>query len=367
MTINVYGHANDGSAGRQTVTVLTRLGLELTPANFHLVYLLLQGGRPELKQRFAALSRPVTQAALNELAREFLPFVFETPERVAGALAIADVVPKAQARLEDMRQALDEFSEQLATARSVAAALEENAAPPLAHVLTLLSQSAEVQSAMNADLLRSIAGWLADLEGGQAFAPQVPQTADASANEPITIRPTGGLGERAALMSRLQALHSGEQHLDGYSLMLCRVNGLDAYKGDLLGKARRFLIKVIGQQTGQMIEANDSACWMSSDELGLLLNSNSEQHLTDVSHKLRKTVDGAMQQALKTVKTLPQLVCRFGCATAHGSASPAQLYSGARLALQRAELTEDPGLIINSVMPQSSDRRYHAIYGRQYP
>lgn len=371
MSTTAYGSTKEASIGRQAIVVLTRLGLDLTPANFHLVSLLLKGENTELKQSFLHLKRPVSQADLTDLAQRFLPFLFEPAEQVVAALALAPVLPKVETSLKDMQTSLQAFEEQLAKAQAVMASTPEPGAAPLAHMVNLLTQSAGEQVNAVAGLQASLAEWLAEVspaghgddrpEGGLG---QMQAALPPSAMPDQII--THGLGERATMMSRLQALHSGEQHLDGYSLMLCRVSGFDAYRGAVMGKARDYLLDTIGQQTGRLIGKDDSACWMSADELGLLLNSNNEIHLMDVSNRIRHVVDGALGQARRTVKDLPALNCRFGCATAYGTASPAQLYGSARLALQRAELTEDEKPVINAVSPPVGNRRYHAIYGRYY-
>lgn len=369
MSTNAYGSTKEASIGRQAIVVLSRLGLDLTPVNFHLVCLLLKGENAALKQSFLHLRRPVSQADLTDLAQRFLPFLFEPVEQVVDALALAPVLPKVESSLKDMQVSLQDFEEQLAKAQAVFAAAPEPAAAPLAHMVNLLKQSASTQVTTVAELQASLAQWLAEvapvaedevspdmLAGSmQALSPSIPEGIISH-----------GLGERATMMSRLQALHSGEQHLDGYSLMLCRVSGFDGYRGPVMARARDYLLTTIGQQTARLIGKDDSACWMAADELGLLLNSNNEIHLTDVSNRLRHVVDGALGQARRTVKDLPSLDCRFGCATAFGTASPAQLYGSARLALQRAELTEDEKLVINAVSPPVGNRRYHAIYGRYY-
>ncbi|MCY1668206.1 diguanylate cyclase domain-containing protein [Rhizobium sp. SL86] len=371
MSTTSYGSTKEASIGRQAMVVLTRLGLDLTPANFHLVSLLLKGENAELKRSFQHLKRPVSQADLTDLAHRFLPFLFEPAEQVVEALALAPVLPKVETSLKDMQVSLQAFEEQLAKAQAVMAATPEPAAAPLAHMVNLLKQSAGEQVNAVAELQASLSQWLADMApaGQKDDAPDA-VIAPMHALSPTSSMPDNiishGLGERATMMSRLQALHSGEQHLDGYSLMLCRVSGFDAYRSPAMAKARDYLLDTIGQQTGRLIGKDDSACWMSVDELGLLLNSNNEIHLIDVSNRLRHVVDGALGHARRTVKDLPALNCRFGCATAYGTASPAQLYGSARLALQRAELTEDEKLVINAVAPLAANQRYHAIYGRHY-
>lgn len=371
MSTTAYGSAKEASIGRQAIVVLTRFGLDLTPANFHLVCLLLKGDNEELKQSFLHLRRPVSQTDLTELAQRFLPFLFEPAEQVMEALALVPLLPKVETSLKDMQVSLEDFEGELVKAQAVFASAPEPSAAPSAHMVQLLKQSADEQMNTVAEMQASLEQWLTELRSARqekdtpdAAIAQMQAAAQASAVPDSFI--SHGLGERATMMSRLQALHSGEQHLDGYSLMLCRVSGFDAYRGPLMAKARDYLLDTIGQQTGRLIGKDDSACWMSADELGLLLNSNNEIHLTDVSNRLRHAVDGALGQARRTVKDLPALQCRFGCATAYGTASPAQLYGSARLALQRAELTEDDKLVINAVSPAAGNRRYHAIYGRYY-
>ncbi len=368
MSRNPHGDLNEASIGKQAVSVLTRLGLDLTPANFHVVSLLLRGTNPDLKQRFLGIRRPLSQADLTELARQYLPFLFEPPQRVAKTLSLAAALPEMQASLLQMQAALGEFEQQMVKAQTVLAAVSEPLAPSAAHMLDLLSQSTAVQATLNADFLRSVSHWLQDLQSpddGIALLPEL-DGQEAATADPDPAATNRGLGERAALMGRLQALHSGEQHLNGYSLMLCRVTGFDAYRGPVMEKARDFLLDTFGQQTSRLIGKQDSACWMANDEMALLLNSNNEIHLVDMSQRLKRMVEGAVGGVRRMVKDLPALACRFGCATAFGPASPAQLYGSARIALQRAELTEDEALVINAVSPSLSDRRYPALYGNRY-
>lgn len=375
-------HHAEPSVGRQAVAVLTRLGLELTPENFTVITLLLRGSNDDLKRSFAQLRRPISQSDMTELTRQFLPFLTLAPQTISAAMALSQSLPTVHHLLERIQSSLSDFGEQLAKTQSVILAVGEPAAPPVAHVLTQLSQSAEAQAEVNMRALHAIAGWLDDLDRAgdplaatyysQSQTQQKIQAPDENhagqANiiaHPLAPGLSHGLGERTEMMSRLQALHSGEQHLDGYSLMLCRVTGLENYRTPILRKARDFLLDTLGRQTSRMIGKQDSACWMSADEMGLLLNSDNEIHLTDVSQRLRRLVDGAFTHARRTVKDLTPVGARFGCALALGAASPAQLYSSARLALQRAELTENDGLLINRVSPSAATRRYPAIYGRR--
>lgn len=365
MASSPHGIPKEELTGKQAVSVLTKLGLDLTPENFHLMTLLLRGDQADLRRSFSVLKRPVSQDDLTELARQFLPHLFEPPQKMARALAIAEVLPQVHASVDKIEQSLTQFSQQLEKVQSVVEAMADDVPAPLRHVLALLLQSTKAQVTANTQVLELTAGWrdvFDEAETPNSVNVPLPEMQPASPVVPVA--PTHGLGERAQLMSRLQALHSGEQHLDGYSLMLCRVSGFEAYRSPVLRKARDFLLDTLGQQTSRMIGKQDSACWMSADEMGLLLDSDNEIHLTDVSQRLRRLVDGALTHARHTVKDLPPLGCRFGCATAFGAASPALLYSSARLALQRAELTEDDRLVINTVSPPMANRRYTAIYNR---
>ncbi|MBT9372474.1 diguanylate cyclase [Rhizobium sp. CSW-27] len=363
--------------GHQAVTLLTRLGLDLTPANFELMTLLLDGQNGDLRQAFAGLKRPILAEEWDALARRFLPQHFVPHADLVTGLALLQALGNVRAALVTTETGLAEQGRAIEKGRALLAASADMSGAQLAHVAARIAQANARACDLTKELLAVLADWKETHPLGQPEkghdARAFPPAGEATAREPSPVASASpapvvlhGLAERAVLMGRLQDLHTGGQKLDGSSLMLCHLKGLDGYRGPDMLKARDFVLDTLGQQTQRLMGEGDLACWMSPEELGLLLDANNDLMLTDISQKLRRIVAGSVNHARRNVPNLPELRCHIGCASAFGPVSPGQLYSSAKLALQRAEFAGDDRLVINDLSgPLKVDRRYDALYGRR--
>lgn len=373
------------SPGHHAVTMLTRLGLDLTPVNFELMTLLLDGRRADLRLAFAALKRPIAAEDWEGLARQFLPQHFVAAADLQAGLSLLRSLQDVCDALSRAETAFAEDGRALEKSKTLLAASAGMSQAQLAHVAVGMVGVNSRAGERLTNLLKTLARWLAVSKPDVADAPSADGVAPGASHvatsetpgasmpaaalvggavsSPVTLH---GLAERSVLMGRLQDLHTGGQKLDGSSLMLCHLKGLDGYRGPDMLKARDFVLDTLGHQTQRLMGEGDLACWMSPEELGLLLDANNDLLLTDISQKLRRIVTGSVRHARRTVSGLPDLRCHIGCASAFGPVSPGQLYSSAKLALQRAEFADDDRLVINDLSgPLKVDRRYDALYGRR--
>jgi diguanylate cyclase len=322
------------AVGRRVLGFLTQQNLALTPANFQLIFEVLSEGRPDLREAFLKLPKPIRQADLTVLARRFLavcPELGKLKNSSAEAVTI----------LTELRKALEAG--------------------------TVVTQDA-VADGDGSDLLSQV-----DAQVGQCLAALqaiqellTPAVVEVPGQEHLTAQLSFGLGGYQALEDRIRELVASGISDQGLSLLLCRVEGLEPLERAGLGKVSDYMKNTLGRFSRRLIGKDDTAYWTAPDELGLLIGATSETYLAQLGEKLSRVVADAEGIARRSVKTLPAMVCRFGCARTHRPVPAVQLYGTARQSLQRAELTE-------SILPVFAEvaadprlhRRYEAIYGRR--
>lgn len=320
--------------GRRVLGFLTQQNLALTPANFQLVFEVLSEGHPDLREAFVKLPKPIRQPDLTALAGRFLA---ACPQLDKLKISVAETIPT----LVDLRKALE-----------AGAVVTQDAVAP--------GDGNDLLSQVDAQVGQCLAG----LQAIQELL--VPAAAEVPGQEHLTAQLTFGLGGYQALEDRIREVIASGISDQGLSLLLCRVEGLEPLERAGLAKVSDYMKNTLGRFSHRLIGKNDTAYWTASDELGLLIGATSETYLTQLGEKLSRVVADAEGIARRSIKTLPKMACRFGCARTHRPVPAVQLYGTARQSLQRAELTEsilpvfaevaaDPGLL----------RRYEAIYGRR--
>jgi hypothetical protein len=356
----------------------------LTPANFELAMLLLDEDSRELRERYQALPRPIRQADFSSLARDFLPqrVLLDDLEPLSsllsGALeALGVMLAREQKSINAYVNEVKEVQGALAGHPDIG---------DVHHLLSSVSAASLLRSQSADRLMRSISVCTEGLQAfGQALTVKDSEPDEAVAVQAVavdrpettlpdpveTFSPDGsgllrhGLKDRAGLMARLEELRSGEKRLSGYSLLLCRLNGLEHFRTDAMLKAREFVLDTLGQQTVRLMSAGEGAYWNSPQELGLLLQTTNELELQDLSAKLKRIVQHSLSYARRSTHALPDVHCRFGGASAYGATSPSQLLGKAGLALQRADLTDEERPVLTAVAGVGpTDRRYDRLYGR---
>lgn len=326
-------HAREAEIiGRKAVDFLGKNRLALTPRNFELICAVLDGRDPVLREAFVGLQRPVSQMALSALAQRFLP---ERPTLDA----LKTTSEAALGALEAFRRTLESGVVSVAEAHGGAS---------------------ESLADLDAQIGRCVSA-LQDVFNLAAPAPQ-----DMPGQDHLTAQLSFGLPGYGALEERLEALFSDGEPDGGVSLMLCRIEGLEPLGRVGLAKVGDYMKNTLARFTHRLIAKTDTAYWTASDELGLLVGATSESYLSQLGEKIARVVADAEAIARRSVKSMPPLACRFGCARTHRRVLPAQLYGAARQSLQRAELTESLVPIFTEVSADLATlRRYEALYGRR--
>jgi diguanylate cyclase len=318
--------------GRKVLVILGKNRLDLTPRNFELIYEVLLGRDQALREAFVAMPKPVSQVALSAVAHQFLP---ERP-------LLSTLKSASDAALD----ALDTFRKGLEDGTIAVAEAEQGANDRLVSLDTQIRQCVEALQAVSQ---------LVTVEPHEV-----------AGQEHLTAQLTFGLPGYAALATRLETLFGAGKPLDGVSLMLCRIEGLDPLSRSGLSKVSDYMKNTLARFTHRLIDKQDTAYWTGPDELSLLVGASSETYLSQLGEKIQRVVSDAEAIARRSIPQMPRLACRFGCARTHRPVLAAQLYGAARQSLQRAELTESAIPLFTEVSGDAATlRRYEALYGRQ--
>jgi diguanylate cyclase len=396
MSIITSMQPDPNANGRQAVALLLRLGLDLSPVNFELMTLLIEGERPEIKRRFALLPRPIDPQEWAAMARDILPQHFQTGQRLTAALSLLDAATELRAILSAVDETVSSNLQKIEKAATVLQASPPLSPAQLAHVLKAVTDACAAELEATRQVMQALDDWAGPLATRPAPALSLSSTttqsvagaldfagagggtgagagaagSDAGASDisrPVAAAPlVHGLAGRAALMGRMKAMTTDGNQLDGSSLLLCRLKGLEAYQRPAMTGARDFLLDTLGQQAGRLMSKEELASWIQMDELGMLVTFTDDLSLTDLGRRIGRILETTVRLARKRIPDLPNVQCRLGAASAFGAVTPAQLYDSARLALQRAEFRGDDTLVTTTISGRApTDRHYEALYGRQ--
>jgi diguanylate cyclase len=407
MSIITCMQPDPNANGRQAVALLLRLGLDLSPVNFELMTLLIEGDRPEIKRRFALLPRPIDPQEWAAMARDFLPQHFQTGQRLTAALSLFDAATELRGILSAVDETVSGSLQKIEKAATVLQASPALSPAQLAHVLKAVTDACAAELEATRQVMQALDDWAGPLSTRPAPALSLSSTATQSVagtldfagagagvgtatgagagagagaggtagsaagaldvSRPVAAAPlVHGLAGRAALMGRMKAMTTDGNQLDGSSLLLCRLKGLEAYQRPAMTGARDFLLDTLGQQAGRLMSKEELASWIQMDELGMLVTFTDDLSLTDLGRRIGRILETTVRLARKRIPDLPNVQCRLGAASAFGAVTPAQLYDSARLALQRAEFRGDDTLVTTTISGRApTDRHYEALYGRQ--
>lgn len=318
--------------GRKAFDFLAKSRLDLSPANFEVIYQVLAGRDRALRDAFLALPKPIAQPALSALAHRFFP---ERP-----------MLASLESAIEEAVGALDAFRKNL---EGGTISVEEG--PEGGHE-RLVALDAQIAHCVEA------------LQAVSRLSCPVPQ--DTPGQEHLTAQLSFGLPGYDALEERLSAIFGQAVPEDGVSLMLCRIEGLEPLGRSGLAKVGDYMKHTLARFTHRLIDRNDTAYWTAPDELSLLIGASSETYLAQLGEKIARVVSDAETVARRSIASMPKLACRFGCARTHRPVLAAQLYGAARQSLGRAELTGSLVPVFAEVTAdQATLRRYEALYGRR--
>lgn len=327
-------HAREADIlGRKAFEFLSKNHLDLSPDNFELVHAVLTGRDKTLRDAFLALPKPLGQAALSILAQRFLP-------RRPMVATLKTTSAEAVGALEDLRRLLEGGTV------TVAGSSDDGEDP-------MAALDAQLETCL--DALQAVCELV------------TVELVEVAGQDNLTAQLGFGLPGYSALVQRLDDVFKEGMPQEGLSLMLCRIDGLEALSRSGLVKVSDYMKNTLARFTHRLIDKRDAAYWTAPDELGLLIGASSEAYLSQLGANVTRVVADADSVARKSIKSMPKLACRFGCARTYRPVPVAQLYGAARQSLQRAELTESLEPVFTEVSSDASTlRRYEALYGRRH-
>ncbi len=121
--------------------------MEINPVTFELVYEMVSGHNPELKQRFAETGPGMSRADLDALCRQFLPHHFG--EAILGTLyrTIRDELDHFQEDLNESRSTLSDFAGTLSTTSRALTGLKSPDIAPIRSQIDMVRSAASAHQA----------------------------------------------------------------------------------------------------------------------------------------------------------------------------------------------------------------------------
>ena len=351
---------------RQAWTLLGHLGVHMTPANYELMCEVLLGRKPELRARFKALPRPVSQRHLTELTAQYLPHHGLAEQLLNAGHDTSEAMERLEAEFTEAAAQLSFQLKHLAVMRS--------RLPNADELRTMSAQDLvidfEASLDSHAESLRRLA---VALEAGQAPVQSLTEMLEKMKEQPLAqamgagqgANQVHGLGDGQAMKTRLEEIYQTSGKAANGSLLLCHMAGFDKYNSPHLSKAGGHLTAAVSRRIKGMIEPDESAYWLTSDRLGLLLNTQDERAVTQVGSEISSAVGSAVDGIRQKIPSAPDVSCRFGCATPSGSETAAHFFMTANLALQQAEASgRDRPVFAPEPDKAAGPPRYNIIYGR---
>lgn len=304
---------------------LSRLEIEASPVNYELMYEIISGNNPELREKFARLAKPIAEEDLAALARIHLPHHFGKAIHDESADRLRSELTTLKESLLTGQSSLSSYTSMLGQATGRISTVDPRDAKTIQSHLQVIQQMTEAQQSKSTQILESVSTQISTVA---AIASDIEEFERTKFTHPVT-----NLANRRGFNKRLAELYGGERYPEGASLLLCNLLALEPFGAKELLRLREAILERLGSVVSQAVQATDFAAWLERPQIALLIWTSAEAEIQKIADHLKKSCLTAFDSRQAR---MPAVVARFGCSTTYDARTASELVGHAEKALQTA-------------------------------
>jgi diguanylate cyclase len=344
---------------RNAFGLLARLNIEPTPIHFELVYEIVSGNNPELRRRFVELGKTVTPAAMETLARTFLPHHFGESVYDRSAGAIHQELGEFQALMVGSQTSLLAFRDTLSGAAERLGRLPPEAASVLREEIDQMVLATTEQNMRTGQVLERVGKQLAAVDS-------LNSEIDA-ANRAKFIHQTTGLGNRRAFNRALAEIYRAGARPKDCTLVLGRIANFSLFNTPNLLKVKEMVLAGFGTFAAKTLTPEDAGFWLEHPEMAFIIHSLREDEVRDVTDRLRDNLLVQFRAVGMAPQVLEKLHICFGAANTLSATDAGGLLVHVENALNAGMATGESRTMFHVLLePSGPDKgKEYALYGRR--
>ncbi|PDT81661.1 diguanylate cyclase [Sinorhizobium sp. BJ1] len=304
---------------------LNRLEIDASPVNYELLYEIVSGNNPELREKFARLNKPISEEELETLARTYLPHHFGKSIHDQSANRLQSELTTLKESLLSGQNSLSTYTSMLGQATGKISAVDPRDMNTIRSELQAIRQLTEVQHSANTQILERVSNQISAVA-------EITSDVDEFERTKFTHLVTS-LANRRGFNKKLAELYGGQHYPDGVSLLLCNLLVLEPFDAKELIKVKEAILERLGFAVSRAVQATDFAAWLERPQIGILVWMTAEAEIQKMADHLRKSCLAALDS--RQAK-MPAVVARFGCSTTYDANTASELVGHAEKALQTA-------------------------------
>lgn len=294
---------------------IARMNIAPLPRNYELVYDILSGHNQAMGRDILALGNAPQQHEIDIIGQRYGLSGFSRIEADQKADGLSETLEQISARLEAGLQRTETFIASLDA--------QDRPEPPAAERLAqLMDDISEEQTSLR----HFLATGLTKIRELEARRTELHMD---SLRDALTALPN-----RAALFEKLRDLFSGDQAASATSLALVNIDHFREINGKYGTAAGSRALKRFGELFRKTIKKDDFVARIGGDEFAFLFSGVAQNTAVSIAERLRQNVE-----ALRFVTSEgdgEHLTVSIGVAAVDGTATPAEFFSRAELALLSA-------------------------------
>lgn len=332
-------------------TTLSRLEIDASPVNYELMYEIVSGNNPELREKFARLSQPIAEEDVEVLARVFLPHHFGNSIHDKSANRLQSELTTLRESLLSGQTSLSDYTSMLGQATGKISSVDPRDTRTIQSELQAIRQMTEVQHSANTKILERVSSQISAVA---EIASEVGEFERTKFTHLVT-----NLANRRGFNKKLAELYGGERYPEEVSLLLCNLLALEPFENKELLKVKEALLERLGFAVARAVQASDLAAWLERPQVGILVWTSAEAEIQKMADLLRKSCLAAFDNRQPK---MPAIVARFGCSTTFDASTASELVGHAEKALQAATETASDKVVFFSSNSAGGARKDWTLY-----
>ncbi|MBW9114556.1 diguanylate cyclase [Rhizobium cauense] len=317
---------------------LNRLEIEASPVNYELMYEVVSGNNPELREKFARLRKPITEQEIETLARTYLPHHFGKSVHDESASRLQNELTTLKESLQSGQSSLSTFTNMLGQATGKISSIDPRDTKTIQSHLGSIRQMGEIQQSKSVKLLESVATQISAVEAISSDVEEFERTK--------FTHPTTKLANRRGFHKKLAELYGAERYPDDISLLLCNLVVLAPFESTELLRLKEAVLERLGAIVSQTVQTTDFAAWLDRPQIGVIVRTSTEGEIQKIADQMRRGCHAAFDSR---PGIMPKVIARFGCSTTYQASTASELVANAEKALHTATEEDNEKVVFFSV------------------
>ncbi|WP_081162541.1 diguanylate cyclase domain-containing protein [Ensifer aridi] len=332
-------------------STLCRLEIDVSPVNYEMMYDIISGNNPELREKFARLNKPISEEDLGALARIYLPHHFANSIHDESANRLQSELTTLKESLLSGQNSLSNYSNMLGQATGKISSADPRDVKTIQSQLQAIRHMTEAQQSASTQILDRVSTQISTVA---AIANDVEEFERAKFTHLAT-----NLANRRGFNKKLAELYGGERYPDGVSLLLCNLLALEPFDAKERIKLKEAVLERLGFVVARTVQPTDFAAWLDRPQIGILVGTTAEAEIQKIADHIKKSCLAALDS--RQAK-MPVVTGRFGCSASYDAGTASELVGQAEKALQIATETTSDRVVFFSGGAAAGARKDWMLY-----